>query len=267
MPVFAAAHGALPRPREIATITQSDPEGALIADPVAGASPAAAVPGRIAWSPAPRRRPDRVPHRGRWTTLEPLAAAHVADLLPHALGAPESWAWLPPGRFDDAASFAAYVRMAVASRNELLWAVRPHDAHGGVGPAAGWLGLLHIEPRHASLELGNVWFPPGLARTRAATEAVALLLRHVFDRLGYRRVVWKCDVAHAASRAAAERFGFCYEGTARAHMIVGGRRRDTAYHAMLWDQWPDRRAALAAWLAPANFDAAGRARASLRRAP
>lgn len=218
------------------------------------------------WS-SPRKRPERVSHRGLWTTLEPLSPAHVPALLPLALGAPESWAWLPLGPFTDEDSFTAYVRMAAGSRSEILWAVRPHAADQRVGHAAGWLGLLAIGPGHASIEVGNVWFPPGLARTRSATEAIALLLGHVFDDLGYRRVVWKCNAAHAASRSAAERLGFSYEGTARAHMIVRGRRRDTAYYAMLWDEWPDRRAALDAWLAPSNFDDGGQARTRLRRAP
>jgi RimJ/RimL family protein N-acetyltransferase len=227
---------------------------------------ATVVPARAALWSSPRKRPILVSHRGLWTTLERLSPAHIPALQPLALDAPESWFWLPFGPFTEGDSFAAYLRMASASRSEILWAVRPHGLDQSVGRAAGWLGFLDVQPGHASLELGNVWFPPGLARTRSATEAIALLLGHVFDDLSYRRVVWKCDAAHAASRSAAERLGFRYEGTARAHMIVRGRRRDTAYYAMLWDEWSDRRAALAAWLAPSNFDAEGCARASLRRA-
>lgn len=207
-----------------------------------------------------------MPHHGRWTTLEPLSTTHTAALRTLALGAPESWEWLPPGPFSTGESFAAYLRMVAASRDEILWAVLPHRPDRTIGPAAGWLGLLDVNPRHARVELGNVWFPPGLARTRSATEATALLLRHVFDDLGYDRVAWKCDARHVASRRAAERLGFRYEGTARAHMIVRGLGRDTAYYAMVRREWPERRAALAAWLAPANFDGAGRARSSLRRA-
>lgn len=224
------------------------------------------VPDRIASSFSPRKRPPSVPHRGRWTTLEPLSAQHTAALQTLALGAPESWQWMPQGPFGSGESFAAYLRMVAASRCEILWAVLPHQPDGTIGPAAGWLGLLDVQPGHARVELGNVWFPPGLARTRSATEAMALLLRHVFDDLGYGRVAWKCDARHAASRRAAERLGFRYEGTARAHMVVRGLGRDTAYYAMLREDWPDRRAALAAWLAPANFDGAGRALSSLRRA-
>jgi RimJ/RimL family protein N-acetyltransferase len=204
-------------------------------------------------------------HRGRWTTLEPLSDEHAPALERLALAFPDSWAWLPMGPFPNAEALSAYLRMAAASRGEIVWAVRPHGAAGEMLPAAGWLALLDIQPAHAALELGNVWFPPGLARTRSATEAMALLLGHVFDELGYRRVAWKCDARHEASRRAAERIGFRYEGCLRAHMIVRGRRRDTAYYALLDDEWPDRRSALSAWLEPSNFHASGRERTPLTR--
>ena len=101
--------------------------------------------------------------------------------------------------------------------------------------------------------------------TRAATDAMFLLLDHAFA-LGHRRVAWKCNALNAESRRAAERLGFSLDGVLRAHMIVRGRRRDSAYYSLLADEWPARRAALRDWLDPANFDAEGRARESLRRA-
>ena len=105
--------------------------------------------------------------------------------------------------------------------------------------------------------------PAQRQKTRAATEAIFLLMRHAFDELRYRRLEWKCDALNAASRRAAARFGFSYEGTFRQHMIVKGRNRDTAWFALLDRDWPAVRAAFERWLAPANFDAAGRQRASL----
>ena len=112
----------------------------------------------------PRPRPERAEHRGAWVTLEPLATGHAGALWPLAEAAPGSWAWLPHGPFPTAAAFRGYLRFAAMSGEELLWAVRPHGADGEPGPAAGWLGLLDIRPAHAAIELGNIWFPPGLAR-------------------------------------------------------------------------------------------------------
>ena len=89
------------------------------------------------------------------------------------------------------------------------------------------------------------------------------MLEHAFEALGNRRVEWKCEARNTASRRAAERFGFTYEGTFRQHMVVKGRNRDTAWFAMLDREWPVIRAAFEQWLAPENFDGAGRQRQSL----
>ncbi len=214
---------------------------------------------------APRDRPGAVPLRGRWTLLEPLSGDHAAQLWPHAAAAPDSFTFLPFGPFGSEAAFRGYLRLAAASRDELLWAVRPLAADGTPGPAAGWIGLLDIRPAHATAELGNLWFPPGLARTRSATEACFLLLDHVLGDLRYLRMGWKCNALHAGSARAAERLGFRHEGRLRAHMIARGRRRDTDWYGLLAEEWPPRRAAIQAWLDPANFDAAGQARQSLVR--
>jgi RimJ/RimL family protein N-acetyltransferase len=92
-----------------------------------------------------------------------------------------------------------------------------------------------------------------------------LLLDHAFA-LGYRRVAWKCNALNEASRRAAERLGFSLDGVLRAHMVVRGKRRDSAYYSLLEDEWPARRGALLEWLAPGNFDAEGRALRRLRQA-
>jgi len=102
-----------------------------------------------------------------------------------------------------------------------------------------------------------------MQRTRAATEAMFLLLRLAADDLGYRRLVWKCHALNAPSRRAAERLGFTYEGTLRAAKVVRGRVRDTAYFSIQADEWPSRRDAIAAWLDPANFSSDGTARRGL----
>ncbi|MDQ1458490.1 MAG: hypothetical protein QOH28_4110, partial [Actinomycetota bacterium] len=87
--------------------------------------------------------------------------------------------------------------------------------------------------------------------------AIYLLARHAFDDLGYRRLEWKCNALNAASRRAAERFGFKFEGVFRKHQIVKGRNRDTAWYAITDDDWPSIRAGHESWLAPSNFDEAG----------
>ena len=73
---------------------------------------------------------------------------------------------------------------------------------------------------------------------------VRLVLPHLFDQLRYRRVVWKCDVTNVASRRAAEKMGFTYEGTFRKHMFIRNRSRDTAWYAVIDNDWPTATAML-----------------------
>jgi hypothetical protein len=110
------------------------------------------------------------------------------------------------------------------------------------------------------IETGSILFGPALARTRGATEAIYLLARHVFDDLGYRRFEWKCNDRNEPSKRAARRFGFSYEGVFRHHMVQKGKNRDTAWYAMVDDEWPVRRSAFERWLAPDNFDGDGQQR-------
>jgi hypothetical protein len=84
-----------------------------------------------------------------------------------------------------------------------------------------------------------------------------------FDTLRYRRLEWKCNALNQASRNAAARLGFGYEGTFYQQMVVKGRNRDTAWFSLLDTEWPIVRANFTAWLDPANFDQAGRAATSL----
>jgi RimJ/RimL family protein N-acetyltransferase len=117
---------------------------------------------------------------------------------------------------------------------------------------------MRIKPAHGVVEVGNVLFSPSLQRTAAATEAMYLMASHVFDHLGYRRYEWKCNALNLASRRAAERLGFTFEGIFRQHMVVKGQSRDTAWFAMLDHDWPARKQAFETWLAPENFDREGR---------
>lgn len=209
--------------------------------------------------PTPRPLPARVPLRGVHVVLEPLHRRHAAELWQAAQGADESWAYLSYGPFASEDAMAGFVAGFAAQHDPMVWAVRPV----ATGVVSGWLSLKDIQPHNAAIELGNIWFAPRMQRTRAATEAMFLPLRLAADELGYRRLVWKCNALNAPSRRAADRLGFTYEGTLRAHMVVKGRRRDTAMYSLLAEEWPTRRDAILAWLDPANAAPDGTARRSL----
>lgn len=198
---------------------------------------------------APRPLPARAPIHGQYVVLEPLHLRHTPELWAAAQGADDSWAYLGCGPFPSVEAMARYVADFAVEQDRMVWTVRPTAS----GAASGWLSLMDIQPRHASIELGSIWFAPCLQRTRATTEAMFLLLRLAADELGYRRLVWKCNALNVPSKRAAERLGFVYEGRHRRHMVAKGHQRDTDWYSIIAEEWPHCRDALVAWLDPGNF--------------
>ncbi len=131
------------------------------------------------------------------------------------------------------------------------------------GRLGGMGSFMEIRPAVGVAEIGHIWFGRAWQRDVRATEVLSLKMRHVLDTLGYRRLEWKCDALNAASRTAALRLGFRYEGIFLNHMIVKGRSRDTAWFSITGEEWPAVRDAHDRWLAPENFDAGGRQRCAL----
>lgn len=211
------------------------------------------------WQPRPR--PERVTLNGRFCTLEALEPArHGDDLFTASMapGAEERFLYLGDSP-QDRRDFEGWLQKAAASPDPFFYAVIDVAS----GRCEGRQALMRIAPEHGVIEIGNVLWGPTIARTRVATEALFLHAAYVFETLGYRRFEWKCNALNAPSRRAAERFGFEYEGTFRQHMIVKGQSRDTAWFAMVDGEWPRLRAAFERWLAPENFDSAGRQKARL----
>jgi RimJ/RimL family protein N-acetyltransferase len=206
----------------------------------------------------PRPRPTRVVLDGRYARLEPLALAHAEQLLSASLN-PDSFTFLFDFAPKDVGDMRAWISRFVSGEDPFFHAVI--DKAGG--NAGGRQSLMRIVPEHGVIEIGNILWGPAIARTRVASEALFLAARYVFDELGYRRFEWKCNNLNQPSKAAAQRFGFTFEGIFRQHMWSKGKSRDTAWFAMLDREWPRIRAAYERWLAPSNFDAAGRQRSRL----
>ena len=210
------------------------------------------VPG---WTARPR--PPRLGMAGRWCELVPLDPARHAEALHAAFAADRSgrmWTYMPYGPFAAPADYRRWAEAVAPSEDPLFHVVL--DRRSGL--AAGVAAYLRIEPAVGVIEVGHIALAPALQRTAAATEAMYLLLRRAFDELGYRRYEWKCDALNAPSRAAALRLGLSFEGIFRQATLYKGRNRDTAWFALIDRDWPERRAALEAWLDPANFDIEGR---------
>jgi RimJ/RimL family protein N-acetyltransferase len=206
----------------------------------------------------PAQRPSPVTLDGRYGHLERLTQRHDTALWKAVQGHDQIWTYMSYGPLADSAAFSAWLAGRVTLDDPYSYAITDRS-----GQALGIATLMEIRPAMRVIEVGNILYSPALQRTPLGTEAQYLLARYAFETLGYRRYEWKCNALNAASRRAALRYGFVFEGILRFHMISKDRSRDTAYYSMLDSEWPARKAAFERWLAPENFDAQGRQRTSL----
>ncbi len=209
-----------------------------------------------------RPRPPRSPMEGRFCRVEPIdPARHAADL--HAANLLDregrNWTYLPYGPFPRLEEYRAHLEQVALREDPLVHTI----VESRSGRAVGVASLMRIDPAAGVIEVGGINYAPPLQRTPAATEAMYLMMRRVFDELGYRRYEWKCDALNAPSRAAALRLGFRYEGLFRQATVYKGRNRDTCWFSILDSEWPALKPAFERWLDPDNFDAAGQQRQSL----
>jgi RimJ/RimL family protein N-acetyltransferase len=209
-----------------------------------------------------RPRPPRTPMEGRLCRLEPLDPDRHAAALFEANRADRegrNWTYLGAGPFERLEDYRRWIEETCLGDDPFFHAIVERASGRPVGVAA----YLRIEPKAGVVEVGHINYSPALQRTPAATEAMYLMMRRVFDELGYRRYEWKCDTLNTPSRAAAQRLGFTFEGIFRQATVYKSRNRDTAWFSILDGEWPARRAAFERWLDPGNFDASGRQRMRL----
>ncbi|MFZ2490634.1 MAG: GNAT family protein [Thermoanaerobaculia bacterium] len=210
------------------------------------------------WSP--RALPPRTTMPGRWCRVEPVEIErHASELFESGRDDAEgrNWTYLGAEAPRDLGSYSEWLK--AFGDDPMLHAIV--DAH--TGRAVGVAAYLRIDPRNGVIEVGHINYAPRLQRTVAATEAMYLMMRRVFDELGYRRYEWKCDSLNVPSRAAAARLGFTFEGIFRQALVYKGRNRDTAWFSIIDREWPALKAGFERWLDPRNFDAEGRQRTAL----
>ena len=202
-------------------------------------------------TPLPRPEPPRTPMQGRFCRLVPTGPAHAPGLFDafaeDAGGV--GWTYLPSGPFTSPTALGDWLETTCLGDDPLF-----HTILDSSGRPLGVASYMRITPAHGVIEIGHIHFAPALQGTAAATEAMALMMARAMDELGNRRLEWKCDALNAASRRAAERLGFTYEGTFRQATVVKGRNRDTAWFSLLDHEWPARRAAFADWFAGLDAD-------------
>jgi len=198
---------------------------------------------------------------GQYAVLEPYnEQSHGHDLFNAVAGADniDIWDYMPLGPFTEQAEFTqafAYTNAKLGWKTMVIRDAKSRDI-------LGMASYMRLRPEHGSAEVGCIAFGPKLKRTRIATEAIYLMMQHAFD-LGYRRFEWKCNNGNDASKNAALRFGFTFEGVFRNDMIVKGQNRDTAWYSITDSEWSALNHMFDAWLRPENFDEKGDQRRKL----
>ena len=172
---------------------------------------------------------------GRVVRLEPLDRAHAEGLW-EASRDPRTWRWMTIAQPRTHAELDAWLDAALEARR--AGAERPLATVCGKG-VVGSTRFLALRLEHRSVEIGWTWLHPSVWGTGVNVEAKLLMLRHAFEAWGCRRVELKTDARNDRSRAALAALPAVFEGVFRKHMIVrGGERRDSAWYAVIDDDWP-----------------------------
>ncbi len=192
---------------------------------------------------------------GRFCRLEPLdAARHAVDLFEaFALGDGSDWTWMASNLPESVEVTRHWLLGKVMDDALVPYAVIDTRTDQAVGVVC----YMAIDRQMGTVEIGHVTWSRKMRHSPMGTESIWLLLKNAFAH-GYRRLEWKCDSMNVASRRAAERLGFTREGRLRQKIVRKGRTRDSDMLSIIDGEWPEKEAALCAWLAAENFDGEGR---------
>ena len=102
--------------------------------------------------------------------------------------------------------------------NEVAGGCQLSNARQGIAQSAVTLGY---------------WTGKKFAGQGLMTDAVATLVRHAFDRLGFHRIEAACLPSNAASRRVLIKAGFTAEGTARKYLKINGEWQDHLLFAVI----------------------------------
>jgi RimJ/RimL family protein N-acetyltransferase len=183
-------------------------------------------------------RPDG-PLAGRIVRVEPIDERHRVGLRAAAEAEPQIH------RFTNmyTLGFDRWFDLAVASETEVPFVVLAGDR------PVGSSRYLNVEPFHRRVEIGWTWLERPQWGTGANVETKYLLMKNAFETWGAMRVEFKTDARNLRVRGALLGVGARFEGIARKHMVLPDSIRDSAWYAVVDDDWPRVRELLEAKIA------------------
>ena len=200
---------------------------------------------------------------GKYCHLEPVdIRKHSKDLYKNYSLDKKNviWAYLPYGPFKSHGSFKKWLKSFCLNKDPFFYAIysKKHNQYCGMA------SYLRITPEHGSIEVGHINYSPILQNTTEGTETMYLMMKNAFEVLGNRRYEWKCNNLNSASKYAAERLGFKFEGIFRQMFIFKGRNRDTAWYSIIDKEWPNYKKKYLFYLKKSNFTKTNRQRKRLK---
>ena len=170
------------------------------------------------------------------------------------------WTYLPYGPFKSHGTFKKWLKSFCLNKDPFFYAIysKKHKQYCGMA------SYLRITPEHGSIEVGHINYSPILQNTTEGTETMYLMMKNAFEALGNRRYEWKCNNLNSASKYAAERLGFKFEGIFRQMFIFKGRNRDTAWYSIIDKEWPNYKKKYLSYLKKSNFTKTNRQKKSLK---
>ena len=190
---------------------------------------------------------------GNYTVLEPLQIKKHSIALFKSFSKDKSkdiWSYMHYGPFKNLKTFEIYLKKHCLKKNPFFYAIYSKRFKS----FCGLTSYLRMKPDVGVIEVGWITYASILQKTVEGTEAMYLMMKNVFDNLGYRRYEWKCDNLNLQSKKSALRLGFKYEGLFRQATIYKKRNRDTAWFSIIDKEWKRYKKGYSRYLKKSNFN-------------
>jgi RimJ/RimL family protein N-acetyltransferase len=191
--------------------------------------------------------------RGKYVILEPFKISkHSRDLFNNFSKDKKNliWKYLPYGPFKTYESFRKWVKSFCLNKDPFFYSIYSKKLKQYCGMAS----YLRIAHEHGTIEIGHINYSLVLQNTVEGTESMYLMMQNAFETLGNRRYEWKCNNLNNASKNAAKRLGFSFEGVFRQMFVFKGRNRDSAWFSIIDKEWKKLKKGYISFLKPSNFD-------------